>query len=371
MTTNNNGYLIRQRDKVAFLTYQKYSLSSSVYAPAKLYHIEIEDNNFYLHYDMDNNPYTLDTAPYIIINNFIYQQTNNLGFKLNKGDVIKIGRYKFKIRAINFINNKDINNNNINNNINNNNNSCRICFSNSNFSPLICPCNCTGSMKYIHLSCPQKWLLSKKQYTTNKKFDCIIYTYTSEQVQCELCKTYFPDFYKINDNLYDIYDFHNEFSENGQKSSFTIETLLSEKNLETFIYNIVFTNIGKLGILNDINDNNFVEIKIGRTHNCEIILNDPTISKIHSTFYINCDGIYLKDYGSKYGTGVLIQSRKFNFIDEKAITIQFGRSIINFFQKPNLFINIFCCKSNSNEESYSEVDKKGIMFEHGYEVKKG
>ena len=343
MTTNNNGYLIRQRDKVAFLTYQKYSLSSSVYAPAKLYHIEIEDNNFYLHYDMDNNPYTLDTAPYIIINNFIYQQTNNLGFKLNKGDVIKIGRYKFKIRAINFINKKDINNNNINNNINNNNNSCRICFSNSNFSPLICPCNCTGSMKYIHLSCLQKWLLSKKQYTTNKKFDYIIYTYTSEQVQCELCKTYFPDFYKINDNLYDIYDFHNEFSENGQKSSFTIETLLSEKNLETFIYNIVFTNIGKLGILNDINDNNFVEIKIGRTHNCEIILNDPTISKIHSTFYINIDGIYLKDYGSKYGTGVLIQSRKFNFIDEKAITI----------------------------ESYSEVDKKGIMFEHGYEVKKG
>jgi hypothetical protein len=121
MTTNNNGYLIRQRDKVAFLTYQKYSLSSSVYAPAKLYHIEIEDNNFYLHYDMDNNPYTLDTAPYIIINNFIYQQTNNLGFKLNKGDVIKIGRYKFKIRAINFINNnKNINNNNKEKNIKNN-----------------------------------------------------------------------------------------------------------------------------------------------------------------------------------------------------------------------------------------------------------
>jgi pSer/pThr/pTyr-binding forkhead associated (FHA) protein len=372
ITTKNNGYLIRQKDKVGFILYNKFTLSSVTLSSSKICHIEIDNNNnFYLENEIDNHSYILENEPFIIINNFIYQQTNNLGFQLNKGDIIKIGRYRFKIRAINFVNNLNKENiNNLNNNINNNNNNlCRICFSNSNFSPLISPCNCTGSMKYIHLSCLQKWLLSKKQYTTKNKFDFIFYIYTTEQIQCELCKVYFPDFYKINGILYDIYDFNNEFTENGQKSSFTIETLLSEKNTEIFIYNIVFTNIGKLGLLNEQNENNLINIKIGRNNNCDIILDDPTISRIHSILNINYNGIYLKDFGSKYGTGVLIQNKRFNFKDEKAISIQFGRTVISFFQKPNLIINLLCCKFKSDEESYSEEEKKGIKFEHGYQVK--
>mmetsp|Transcript_2321 Transcript_2321/g.3496 ORF Transcript_2321/g.3496 Transcript_2321/m.3496 type:complete len:128 (+) Transcript_2321:490-873(+) len=38
---------------------------------------------------------------------------------------------------------------------------CRICFSedaNPKEDPLISPCSCSGSMKWVHLKCLQKWL---------------------------------------------------------------------------------------------------------------------------------------------------------------------------------------------------------------------
>ena len=42
------------------------------------------------------------------------------------------------------------------------NNTCRICFEEQTNTkdPLISPCRCTGTSKYIHHSCLQKWRLS-------------------------------------------------------------------------------------------------------------------------------------------------------------------------------------------------------------------
>jgi hypothetical protein len=41
---------------------------------------------------------------------------------------------------------------------------CRICLdeADSDENPFITPCKCDGSMKYIHLSCLQEWLDSKR-----------------------------------------------------------------------------------------------------------------------------------------------------------------------------------------------------------------
>jgi hypothetical protein len=64
---------------------------------------------------------------------------------------------------------------------------CRICLS-DNFEeddPLISPCHCIGSLKYIHLRCLKEWLNSK----VNLKM-AETYTYISwEKLECELCKS--------------------------------------------------------------------------------------------------------------------------------------------------------------------------------------
>ena len=45
---------------------------------------------------------------------------------------------------------------------------CRICLEEEDpndhgRNPFICPCSCTGSMKFIHVKCVREWLDAKKQ----------------------------------------------------------------------------------------------------------------------------------------------------------------------------------------------------------------
>ena len=65
---------------------------------------------------------------------------------------------------------------------------CRICLEpGENNNPLICPCKCTGSVKYIHLLCLRTWL--GKQLNIGKHKHCITIKWTP--LSCEMCKTHY------------------------------------------------------------------------------------------------------------------------------------------------------------------------------------
>ncbi len=74
---------------------------------------------------------------------------------------------------------------------------CRICLSeeepeSANINPLFSPCKCAGTMKYIHLNCLQEWLNSRmitKESASTK-------TYFWKNLECELCKSAFPNYVK-------------------------------------------------------------------------------------------------------------------------------------------------------------------------------
>lgn len=68
---------------------------------------------------------------------------------------------------------------------------CRICLS-EDFepsNPLFSPCKCSGTMKYIHLNCLQEWLNSRKVIKDNP----FSKTYYWKNLECELCKTTYPN----------------------------------------------------------------------------------------------------------------------------------------------------------------------------------
>lgn len=67
---------------------------------------------------------------------------------------------------------------------------CRICLGESADAedPFFSPCQCSGTMKYIHVLCLQKWLKSKL-HVKQTGFSTSIYWKTLE---CELCKTTYP-----------------------------------------------------------------------------------------------------------------------------------------------------------------------------------
>mmetsp|Transcript_3582 Transcript_3582/g.3518 ORF Transcript_3582/g.3518 Transcript_3582/m.3518 type:complete len:107 (+) Transcript_3582:688-1008(+) len=63
---------------------------------------------------------------------------------------------------------------------------CRICLGEENTyeDKLITPCNCSGTMKHIHLNCLRGWIESKKKFKMND----FVQTYLWKGLACELCK---------------------------------------------------------------------------------------------------------------------------------------------------------------------------------------
>lgn len=70
---------------------------------------------------------------------------------------------------------------------------CRICLerNESEDNPLLTPCKCAGTMKFIHLECLQKWLRGKTIIKQNPISTTVVY----KSLACELCKTVFPGFF--------------------------------------------------------------------------------------------------------------------------------------------------------------------------------
>ena len=67
---------------------------------------------------------------------------------------------------------------------------CRICLSEAKdpSNPFVAPCNCSGTMKYLHISCLQHWNLSK----LHLKESAFSNTYIWKNFECELCKKGYP-----------------------------------------------------------------------------------------------------------------------------------------------------------------------------------
>ena len=336
-------------------------------------------------------------------NNNNNNNENNIKYNLSVGDVIKIGRIELKVKKINIENNqknifniflnKSKNQNNLkheinNNNINNNNNKkriCRICFEDESISPLINPCQCKGDIKYIHLSCLQKWIKTKISTQINNKDKCIIYSY--EKIFCEICKSEIPDLIKKENNkIYEIWNFNDEIPFKNY--------IIFQINQKFFNNNNNNNNNNYINELNTIYIINLIKnksISIGRSVYCDINIKNLSISRIHCNLKLNGfdNKIYISDNNSKYGTVVLLQS-DFMEIYEEPLLLQFDKFLISLNVEKNRVKNIktkrknkFCCfnenKNNINInnkryefspiEKYNSINSKNINYLDSFKLK--
>jgi hypothetical protein len=67
---------------------------------------------------------------------------------------------------------------------------CRICLSEftEQDNPLVNPCRCAGTMKYVHIKCLQLWLKSR----LHTRDTATAFTIAWKNLDCELCKKAFP-----------------------------------------------------------------------------------------------------------------------------------------------------------------------------------
>ena len=221
---------------------------------------------------------------------------------------------------------------------------CRICYEEedpiSNYdNPLIQPCTCSGSLRYIHLNCLKHWLYTKSctKILSNELYSAFLI----QPVQCEICKTKFPDFLKHKDKLYEILDFKSEFD-----NYFTIESLTLDKNNTKFFYVV---NLDKN-----------VKLKIGRGKDSQLTLGDISVSRVHATLTIENKNIYIEDNNSKFGTLILVQSPTLKLVQNLPLSIQIGRTFLDC-RVQEINHNIFsCCDVNERPSSnfYFQQNKK-------------
>ena len=322
-------------------------------------------------------------------------------YKLNSGDIIKIGRITLRIRDIYFsnknsnssaLNDSNVNikimntlrtegepqeNTNINPNKKNNvniskssdlkekikiianqknlkkensifskiekkNSVCRICYIEEEDpeNPLLQPCICSGSMKFIHLSCLKHWISTRSCVKIDTTDNCSVYII--KEVECELCKTKFPDFLKHQGQLYALLDFSKEF-----ENYLTLESLTLDKNKNKFIYVVSLKNR---------------KMKMGRGHESDVLLSDISVSRVHCFLVVDNKKVYIEDNNSKFGSLILMQNPNLKIEEGLPLNFQVGRSYIDCrIKKPFTLFNCCNIEESSNIFKYYNLNEKQIQ----------
>ena len=334
-------------------------------------------------YNLILNDYILDDNDNIISKNstwfllkksFMEEKMNE--YSLKEGEIFKIGREIFKVKKIKFSKKKrdkeqkkdldNISNNTefqensiikdlkskikINEKKESKYNICRICYleEESSENPLIQPCECSGSMKYIHLDCLKRWLYTSIFIKIESNNDSCLYL--KKPAECELCKTKYPDIIFHNGKFYEILDFQNDFDD-----YLIIETLKFDENQNKYVYVVSL----------DQPDN---KINIGRNHDCTLLINDISISRYHCHLKIDkkAKKVTIHDNKSKFGTLIFMFNKNIKLCQDLKLHIQVGRTYLELLLKERTSDIFDCCgiSEKENEDYYYLQNKhKGILHD--------
>ena len=232
---------------------------------------------------------------------------------------------------------------------------CRICYLEEEDSnnPLIKPCKCTGSMKFIHINCLLHWiktknLIKKINFTQSETFSI----YLINNIECELCKNILPEYIKHKNKVFSLLNFDNFINNNNTKDDYIIfDNYLPDKNNNKYRYIVKFTKSK--------------EVSIGRGFEAQLVLNDISVSRLHCKINITEKGeILLDDLNSKFGTLVLIQNPELEILKKFPLTVQIGRTLINFNYKKNFFGLFSCCNVDEKDTSNKTYENLNSVWVH-------
>lgn len=326
-----------------------------------------------------------------MINSYKYQKIENLYkaenceriwelFKkdeyniIKEEDVIKIGHLRLKFDKIFFENNKkeDLNKRNnieslasseknkseniIYNTEPNETHYCRLCYQKeiNNNDPLICPCKCNGSMKFVHLSC----LKNNINLKIHKKHDKYYDMYLFQNYNCEICLATFPKYLIIKNKKINLLEI-----ELSNYKNYALCDLIQYDENNDYIFHIGYL---VLRLENEI------PIKIGRKKENDVIFNDLSISGYHCELLVKNNILYLKDLGSKYGSMKYIRNEyeiqignnieliygkykfEFNLIKKESF---FDFDFFGFGEYIQNFLEYKCCGASTKDKGDYEVLK--------------
>lgn len=123
---------------------------------------------------------------------------------------------------------------------------CRLCLVDENTAgdPLLHPCKCTGSLKYIHLSCIQDWI---KTQVTMKQQGGRPCGFSWKPVLCEICHSHLPVVLSVDGQSYDLFGV-----ECMSLGTYLVAEETNEVTMETKFHVAAFNEHGVLTIVSAI-----------------------------------------------------------------------------------------------------------------------
>eukprot|EP00927_Polykrikos_kofoidii_P051988 TRINITY_DN4575_c0_g3_i1.p1 TRINITY_DN4575_c0_g3~~TRINITY_DN4575_c0_g3_i1.p1 ORF type:complete len:433 (-),score=70.09 TRINITY_DN4575_c0_g3_i1:67-1365(-) len=240
------------------------------------------------------------------------------GHRLVESDIIKLGRFKFRVRQMVASDCGDIQPelrlddngaacgtdasakgelNNVH---------CRICLLEgpSEDDPLIAPCRCKGSIEHVHLGCLRHWIKGRLNFS-----DAAGGSYFFRPLACELCKGVYQTTVQCGTERTPLVEVPRT-----QPPFIVLENMVRDSQQHTSRGLHVISLAEKV-------------LKLGRGHESDVRIADVSISRCHATIRFHRGHFWLEDNNSKFGT--LVAMKKPRALEVGApISIQMGRTVI-------------------------------------------
>ena len=230
---------------------------------------------------------------------------------LEKGQFIKLGRVKYRVKEL-CSKQEDSESASIDREVQLSykeceGNLCRLCFSGVDDvdNPLISPCNCGGTMKYVHLQCFKKWIALHTHIKASENW----IRYSLNSLTCEISRCVLSSKLFLKD-----------------KGAELIETVRREPPYILLEYCNKAKNEYNLNL---IMFKNKKTVNLGRGHDNEIRICDLSISRHHAGITLDGNQFIISDNQSKFGT-LIKEKAIYLSLQEPKCLVQIGRSLIGF-----------------------------------------
>lgn len=252
----------------------------------------------------------------------VVRDLSTSGQKLTEGDIIKLGRFKFRVRQmvasetsethpeIRLDDSAGTCGADLSDLDKMKSTMCRICLleGSAEDDPLIAPCACKGSIEYVHLGCLRHWIRGRLNLSDSST------SFFYRPLPCELCKQVYPAYLNL--------------STNGVVERVPVVEVPRTKPPFIALENMVRDSQPHTGRglhVISLADNKL--LKLGRGHESDVRIADVSISRCHATIRFHRGHFVLEDHNSKFGT--LIAMKKPRALEASSqISIQVGRTVL-------------------------------------------
>lgn len=236
------------------------------------------------------------------------------GYRLAEGDVIKLGRFKFRVRQLATPASGDVEPElRLDDNGNacpadctgNSTAMCRICLLEGpgDDDPLIAPCKCKGSIEYVHLRCLRYWIRGRLNISDNPNG-----SYFYQPLACELCKAVYPTHVQQEEKKSPLVEVPRT-----QPPFVVLESMVRDSQQHSRGLHVI--SLAEKAL------------KLGRGHESDVRISDVSISRHHATIRFHEGQFLLQDQESKFGTLVAMKKPR-QLESGRPLSIQVGRTVL-------------------------------------------